>query len=134
MPGLVWKTVYGKRTLVLRWMKRINGKLKITNEIYVGDIDRIADIIQNPMKDIHVISLDFGTTTFVRMVDQRIGLKDIVESLMNHKGKDVSPGDYMPLFITNHLSDSGSKNSVEKWMINDYTSTMFEKRGTQMRT
>ena len=131
MPGLVWKSVNGERRLVLRWKKRINGKLKITKEIYIGDIDRLAHMIENPMKDMHVMSLDFGTTAFVRMVDRKIGLKDIVDSVMGHKGKGMSPGDYMLLFIMNRLSDPGSKNAIERWMVNDYASTMFEKRGSQ---
>ena len=69
MPGLVWKSVNGERRLVLRWKKRINGKLKIIREIYISDTDRLADMIENPMKDMHVMSLDFDTTAFVRMVD-----------------------------------------------------------------
>jgi len=36
MPVLVWKTISGKRHLVLRWKKRINGKLKIIGEVYIG--------------------------------------------------------------------------------------------------
>ena len=95
MPGLVWKSVNGERRLVMRWKKRINGKLKITKEIYIGDIDRLADMIENPMKDMHVMSLDFGTTAFVRMVDGKIGLKHIVDNVMGHRGKGMSPGDYM---------------------------------------
>ena len=131
MPGLVWKSVNGERRLVLRWKKRIDGKLKIIREIYIGDIDRLADMIENPMKDMHVMSLDFGTTAFVRMVDGKIGLKHIVDNVMGHRGKGMSPGDYMLLFIMNRLSDPGSKSAIEKWMVNDYASTLYERRGSQ---
>lgn len=48
MPGLVWKSVIGEKGLVLSWKKRINGKLKITREIYMGDIDRLAGMIVKP--------------------------------------------------------------------------------------
>ena len=116
MPGLAWKGANGERRLVMRWKKRINGKLKITNEIYIGDIDRLADMIENPMKDIHVMSLDFGTSAFVRMVDRKIGLKHIVDSVMGHSGKGMSPGDYMLLFIMNRLSDQGSKSAIERFV------------------
>lgn len=131
MPGLVWKNINGDKRLVLRWKKRINGKLKTTREIYIGDMDRLADMITNPMKDAHVIALDFGTTAFVRMVEQRIGLKDIVDKVMVHKGDGMSPGDYVLLFIMNRLSDPVSKNAIERWMVNDYASTIYRKRGSQ---
>ena len=131
MPGLVWKNINGDKRLVLRWKKRINGKLKTTREIYIGDMDRLADMITNPMKDAHVITLDFGTTAFVRMVEQRIGLKDIVDKVMVHKGDGMSPGDYVLLFIMNRLSDPVSKNAIERWMVNDYASTIYRKRGSQ---
>jgi transposase len=131
MPGLVWKNINGEKRLVLRWKKRINGKLKTTREIYIGDMDRLADMIGNPMKDAHVISLDFGTTAFVRIIDQKIGLKDIVDKVIGHRGKGMSPGDYMLLFIMNRLSDPGSKSGIERWMVNDYASTIYGKRGSQ---
>jgi hypothetical protein len=57
MPGLVWKSVNGEKRLVMRWKKRINGKLKITKEIYIGDMENLADMIEHPLKDSHVISL-----------------------------------------------------------------------------
>ena len=131
MPGLVWKSINGEKRLVMRWKKRINGKLKITKEIYIGDMDNLADMIENPMKDSHVVSLSFGTTAFVRMIDKRIGLRDTVNSITGHRGNGMSPGDYMLLFIMNRLSDPKSKNGIEKWMVNDYASTIYSRKGSQ---
>lgn len=123
--GLVWKSVNGERKLVLMRKKRLNGKLKIIREIYMGNIDGLADMIENLMKDIHVMSLDFGSTAFVRMVDRNVGLKHIVNKVMGHKGKGTFPGNYMLLFIMNRLSDPGSKSAIEKWMVNDYASILY---------
>lgn len=69
----------------------------------MGDIDRIASMIENPMQDMHLMSLDFGSTAFVRMVDRNVGSKHIVAKVMGHK--DMSLSDYMLLFIMNKLSD-----------------------------
>ena len=88
-------------------------------------MDRLADMIGNPMKDAHVISLDFGTTAFVRMVYKRIGLKDIVGKVFGYRGKGMSPGDYILLFIMNGLSDPGSKSGIGRRMVNDYASTIY---------
>ena len=45
MPFLVWKTIGGKKRLVMRWNKRINGKARITKEIYIGDMENLARIV-----------------------------------------------------------------------------------------
>jgi hypothetical protein len=51
--------------------------------IYIGHIDRLADMIENPLKVMHVMSLDFGSITFVRMADRNVGLKHIVDKVMD---------------------------------------------------
>jgi len=58
MPRLSWKTINGKKYLVLSWKRRINGKLKIIREVYIGDIDKLADIIQNPYRELDITTLD----------------------------------------------------------------------------
>jgi hypothetical protein len=57
----------------MRWKKRINGNLKIIEDIYISDMDNLADMIEHPLKESHVISLVLGTTSFVRMIDKRMG-------------------------------------------------------------
>ena len=82
IPGLVWKSLNSERRLVLRWKKRKNGELKKIRVIYIGNIDKLADMIENPMKVMHVISMDFGSTAFVKIVDLKVGLKHIVDKVM----------------------------------------------------
>jgi transposase len=105
--------------------------LKINKEIYIGDMDNLADMIEHPMKDSHVISLDFGTTAFVRLIYAKIGMRDIVNSIITHKGNRMSSGDYMLLFIMNRLSDPCSKNGIERWIVKEYSSTIFLKVSSQ---
>ena len=59
------------------------------------------------------------------MVDRNLGLKQIVDKVMGHNGKGMSLSDYMLLFIMNRLSEPGSKSAIEKWMVNDYASTLY---------
>jgi len=105
MPGLVWKTINGKRYLVLRWKKRINGKLKIIREVYIGDIDKLADIIQNPYREVDVTTLDYGISAMTLLINREIGLKDIIDSVIPHRDNGLSAGDYALIFIINRLSD-----------------------------
>mgnify|MGYP001626220844 CR=1 FL=1 len=125
MPGLVWKTINGKRYLVLRWKKRVNGKLKITREIYIGDIDKLADIIQNPYRDLDVTSLDYGISAMTLLINREMGIKEIIDSVVPHRDNGLSAGDYALIFIMNRLSDPRSKNGIKEWMRGDFSSTIY---------
>ncbi|MGC8912215.1 MAG: IS1634 family transposase, partial [Nitrososphaeria archaeon] len=101
MPGLVWKTINGKKYLVIRWKKSINGKSRIIKEIYVGDLERLAEIIENPMKYVNATSFTYGTTAAVLHIETMINLKEIINNVIGHIKNGLSPGDYAIIFIAN---------------------------------
>ncbi|MEM0135567.1 MAG: transposase, partial [Thermoplasmatales archaeon] len=131
MPGLVWKSIGGKKRLVMRWKKRENGKLKIMKEIYIGDMETLANIIENPMEGSELKALDFGTTALTIMVEKELDLKEIVNNTIGHHDTGMSPGDYVLLFIMNRLSDPESKSGIGRWMQRDYASTVYPEKGSQ---
>ena len=125
MPGLVWKRINGKKYLVLRWKKRVNGKLKITREIYIGDLENLVDIIQNPGHGLDVSTLDYGISAMTMLINREIGLRETIDAELGHHANGLSPGDYALIFIMNRLSDPRSKNGIHEWMVNDFASTLF---------
>ena len=125
MPFLVWKTIGGKKRLVLRWNKRIDGKPKITKEVYIGDMENLARMIQNPMENVDAYSLDFGMTASILMTEKEIGLKSVIDDEIGHHANGLSPGDYALIFIMNRLSDPRSKSGIGEWMAKDFSSTLF---------
>ena len=48
MPFLVRKTIGGKKRIVLRWNRRTDGKPRLIKEIYIGDMDNPARMIEGP--------------------------------------------------------------------------------------
>jgi len=131
MPFLVWKTIGGKKRLVLRWNKRIDGKPKITKEVYIGDMENLARMIQNPMENVDAYSLDFGMTASILMTEKEIGLKSVIDDEMGHHANGISPGDYALIFIMNRLSDPRSKSGIHEWMAKDFSSTLFHSATAQ---
>ena len=125
MPFLVWKTIGKKKRLVMRWNKRIDGKPRVIREIYIGDMDNLARMIESPGGGVDAYSLSFGMTASILMIEREIGLRQIVDSVMGHNGTGHSPGDYVMIFIMNRLSDPRSKNGIAEWMVNDFASTLF---------
>jgi len=131
MPYYTFKRSGKNRYLVLRWKKRINGVPTIVKEISVGTADNLAAMLESGISDIVLKSYSAGSTLSTLFMDKKIGFRDIVNSIMAHKGDGMSPGDYMLLFIMNRLSDPCSKNSIERWMNRDYASVIFPTVGSQ---
>ncbi|MEM4067053.1 MAG: transposase, partial [Candidatus Micrarchaeaceae archaeon] len=131
MPFLVWKTINGRRYLVMRWNGRIGGKVRILKEVYIGDMERLASMIEDPLRKVDAYSLSYGITSAVLWADKRLGISDTIDSVIGHKGSDLSPGKYALIFIMNRLSDPGSKSYIERWIGEDYASTIFSKPTSQ---
>jgi len=131
MPFLVWKTINGKRYLVMRWNGRVRGKVRILKEVYIGDMDRLASMIEHPLEKVDAYSLSYGISSAVLWADKRLHISETIDSVIGHKGADLSPGKYALIFIMNRLSDPGSKNYIERWIRNDYASTIFPKPTSQ---
>ena len=93
MPFLIWKTIGGKKRLVLRWNRRIDGKPRVTKEIYIGDMDNLARMIESPGGEVDAYSLSFGVTASILMMEREIGLRQIVDSVLGHHNMGHSPGD-----------------------------------------
>lgn len=125
MPYLVWKHSGKNRYLVMRWKKRIDGIPTVTKEISIGSVERLAKIIEGDMDDVDLKSYDFGATASVILMERKMGLKGIMDSVMGHHGTGHSPGDYSMIFIMNRLSDPKSKNGMHTWMQNDFASTIY---------
>ncbi len=131
MPFLVWKTIGGKKRLVMRWNKRIDGKPKIIKEVYIGDMENLARMMQSPMENVNAYSLDFGMTASILMTEKEIGLKSVIDDEIGHHANGLSPGDYALIFIMNRLSDPRSKSDIHEWMAKDFSSTLFHSATAQ---
>ncbi|EQD26269.1 transposase IS4 family protein [mine drainage metagenome] len=125
MPFLVWKTVGGKKRLVLRWNRRINGKPRVVKETYIGDMNNLARMIESRSEDVNAYSLAFGITAGILMMEKEIGIRNIIDERTGHRNNGLSPGDYALIFIMNRLSDPRSKSRIHEWMQGDFSSTLY---------
>ncbi|MEM0135278.1 MAG: hypothetical protein QXU18_08660 [Thermoplasmatales archaeon] len=71
--------------------KRENGKLKIMKEIYIGDVETPASIIENPMEESELKALDFGTIALTIMVEKDLDLKEIVSNTISIRDTGLYP-------------------------------------------
>ena len=131
MAYFAYKRSGKNRYLVIRWKKRINGIPTIVKEVSVGTADDLAKTIDHNLAEIRMAAYSGGSTLCVLQMDHIIGMKGIVDSIVDHHDRGMSPGDYFLLFIMNRLSDPASKDGIERWMQRDYASTLYGKRGSQ---
>ena len=131
MAYFAYKRSGRNRYLVIRWKKRINGIPTIVKEVSVGTADDLAETIDRNLSGIRIAAYSGGSTLCVLRIDHMIGMKGIVDSIVDHHDRGMSPGDYFLLFIMNRLSDPASKDGIERWMTRDYASTLYGKRGSQ---
>ena len=131
MAYFAYKRSGKNRYLVIRWKKRINGIPTIVKEISVGTADDLAKTIEGNLAEIKIAAYNGGSTLCILRIDHMIGLKTIVNGIVDHHERGMSPGDYFLLFIMNRLSDPASKDGIERWMTRDYASTLYGKRGSQ---
>ena len=60
----------------------------------------LASMLENRLDNIVLKSYTAGSTLSVMHMGRKMGLRDIVYSVLVHKGNGTSPGDCMLLFIT----------------------------------
>jgi len=115
----------------MRWNGRVRGKVRVLKEVYIGDMDRLASMIEHSLEKVDAYSLSYGISLAVLWADKRLHISKTIDSVIGHKGANPSPGKYALIFIMNRLSDPGSKSYIERWIRNDYTSTIFPKPTSQ---
>ncbi len=98
MPGIVWKSVHGKKYMVLRWKKWENGQSRVTKEIYIGDEERLmeyfARMTGNPMARSLPSVYDARMIATAPML-KTVGVMKMKAEIMGGRGSGVSPGDYV---------------------------------------
>jgi len=131
MAYFTYKRSGKNKYLVIRWKKRINGVPTVVKEISVGTADNLAKILEKDMDDIVVASYTAGSTLSVLRIEEKVGIRSIVNSIVEHGDKGMTPGDYFLLFIMNRLSYPSSKRGIERWMKRDYASLIYSSKGSQ---
>ena len=109
----------------MRWNHRVNGKPRVVKEIYLGDMERLARMIEHPLDTVDAYSLSFGVTAAILSTEKEIRLRDCMNQVLGHRGTGISPGDYALIFIMNRLSDPRSKSGIQDWMRTDFASTIY---------
>ena len=113
---LLKKDIKGRRYWYYVVCKRVNGKPKLVQQIYLGTAEQIRAMKQNPESRPKEASyLEFGLPATLYQLASEIGLIPIINSFMQNTSATLDIGQYIVLAAINRVCKPRSKNGIRKW-------------------
>jgi len=121
MASLTQKIVNGHKYYYARISKRVNGKPKIVQTIYLGTVDKIIKnaqaINQIPQaKEVYIAEL--GATAALFDIAKRLQFVDIIDSHVAKRKQGPTVGQYMLTAAINRAARPTSKAALGEWFEN----------------
>ncbi|MBF0105109.1 MAG: IS1634 family transposase [Deltaproteobacteria bacterium] len=117
MAHLHTKHKKGRPYYYIREMARIDGKPKVTNQIYLGTAEKIMKVFTEESKPDKIQTQEFGALWVANEVDKKYDFASIVDGVIPRSQKEEGPsvGDYFVYAIFNRMVDSTSKRALCDW-------------------
>lgn len=110
----------GRVYYYIRETARVNGKVKVVFQEYLGTIENILKLkkaSENDSKPTRIKSFDFGSVWMFNEIDRDIDIAGIVDEVIprgkNEKGPTL--GEYMFYTMLNRCIEPQSKNKLKEW-------------------
>lgn len=118
MASIIKKKIKGQIYYYLVESKRIDGKPRYTNQIYLGKATDIVDKLKNIeelQKPRKAAVFSFGIETALLQLAERLDLVDIINRHVGKRSQGISVGEYMLLAAINRAANPVSKNKIGDW-------------------
>jgi len=119
MPSLTPKVIDGHTYYYARYCQRVNGKPKITRQIYLGKVEDLvvaAQQSQLPAQPLEAEVAAFGDVAALFDLAQQLDVVPLLDSLLPAKRRQgLSPGQYLLLAAINRAVAPTSKLQFADW-------------------
>jgi len=124
MASLIAKKKANKLYYYLVESGRVDGKPRITNQIYLGTAEKVAALVQERSAPLPLsaTSRKTGLPGALWLVAQQSGVFDLLQSIWPAPRSGPSTAHYLLLAAFNRICDPGPKTEVADW----YQSTVLE--------
>ena len=100
--------------------KRVNGKPKYVNQKYLGSAEKILAMAADSGKSLqdrvlYAHEVSFGSVALLFEIAKRLGVVDIIDSIMPKRKQGVSVGMYILIAAINRAVSPTSTNGLEDW-------------------
>ncbi len=117
MASLVKKVMKGKKYYYAVESKRVDGKPRIVNQVYLGTADTILKKIQAAEEPIEVETKEFGASAALWQQVQELGLTEIIDNIIPQKShRQISVGTFLTIGAINRAICPKSKDGIGPWM------------------
>jgi transposase len=118
MAHLHKKMKNGRPYYYVREMARVNGKPKVTNQVYLGSPERILEMAQGNAKLPRKIQAqEFGSLWLANLVEQQVDLAGIIDKIVPQVKESNKPsvGEYFVYAVYNRMVSACSKRAMPDW-------------------
>lgn len=102
----------------MREIARVDGKLKVVSQIYIGSPEKVAGLLGG--KEVDLLNLkveEFGSLWLAHQIDREIDICGIVDSVVSQAERETGPslGEYFLYCVLNRMVQAVSKNKLAAW-------------------
>jgi transposase len=118
MAHLHKKIKKGRPYYYIREIARVDGKPKVVNQIYLGSIERIAELAKGSTERCRKISVEeFGALFIANLIEEKAGIARIINMVLPRVEQERGPsiGEYFLYAVFNRMVDSCSKRALPEW-------------------
>jgi len=126
MSSLVKKTIKGKQYYYIVDSKRVDGKPKIVNQIYIGPVESVISSLKESKVAVapaYSTVLEFGAVSALYDVAQRLDVVGRIDAIAPKRKQGLSVGTYLLIAAINRAVSPASKSGLEAW----YSKTILSK-------
>jgi transposase len=118
MPSLTHKIIKGYKYYYVRICKRVNGRPKIVQTIYLGTVEKIIENAEGAKeipKAKEVFLAEFGATAALLDLANRLQFVEIIDRHASKRDQGPSVGEYMLVAVINRATHPASKAAIANW-------------------
>jgi len=118
MAHLHKKMKKGRPYYYIREIARVEGKPKVINQVYLGSVERILELVKRGgQKCLKVSVQEFGALFLANLIDERVGFASLVDAIVPAVEQERGPsvGEHFLYAVFNRMIDSCSKRALPEW-------------------
>jgi len=117
LASIIKKNIKGNTYYYLVESKRINGKPKYVNQVYLGSAEAIKEKFnsQKPEQPLHSLIKDFGDVCLLYEIAQRLSLVEILDQCLPKRNQGISLGTYTLIATINRAVSPTAKANIAEW-------------------
>lgn len=128
MASLITKNIKGNDYYYLVESKRVNGKPKYRNQLYLGPVDAVHQKLREGFDTpvpLYSKVYEFGGIAALYDIATRLDVIPLIDSICPKRNQGLSIGTYLLLAAINRATDPSSKSQFSEWFEQTFLSRMM---------